>query len=83
MYFAKLVPLSSENFLLVGGQSEQSKGSKTNVIKRNVTELSWDRSLNVWVDTQKVKMLRMRVNFAASVLKNGDVVVCGGQTAGF
>lgn len=28
-------------------------------------------------------MLRMRVNFAASVLRNGDVVVCGGQTAGF
>lgn len=28
-------------------------------------------------------MLRMRVNFAATVLNNGDVAVCGGQTAAF
>ena len=45
LYLSKLVPMGPESVLVIGGQTEPTKGGRMNVVKRSVTELQWNRAL--------------------------------------
>ena len=78
---AKLLPLSPERILVVGGQNGIGRNNSSNVVQRTVTEVRWDHSIGIWEKgIQHDYMKRMRVNFGATILRDGRVVVCGGNS---
>lgn len=80
------MPISNRSLLIIGGQADPVRGGKVNVaeVNRSVYELYWNDVVSQWRVKQKDYMIKARVGFGSTFIKNKSfVIVSGGYTTNF